>query len=263
MDFATPGVFAKTRVRPDDTFGSKLEIKSYESRHNSYGNRTRLEAGTRRTETPPKDADHNSALVQTRYYDYSGDLSYTDVEVRSPYMKTALRKVIKEYPGMAFKTNKIIFRDEPRCIFHYRRELQAYGMSLDDELATKHLIFLLNYMYNTLNTQISSYYAYMESPSTPPGIEFDNLWTAFRPGDLIYMLDRNIHRVLTLKSMEKCWMRWQLELEKIANDGTSFGFAIERVTISWYDGYKPLNKLDAFPLEYHPQKRADIPGAEC
>jgi len=168
-------------------------------------------------------------------------------------MKAALRTVIKEYPGLTFNTGKIILHDQPRCIFHYRNELREYGINPQDPLAAQHLLFMLNYMDNTLSSEISSYYAFMESQSIAPGIEYDHLWMAFRPGDLIYTLEDGIHRALKLKSMERCWGRWVLETEKIANDGTSFGYAEEEITIGWYDGYKPLKQLCAFPLRYHSQ----------
>jgi len=60
MDFATPRVFATARNDPDeidDTYGTKLEIKIYESRYNSHGSQVRLQARTRRTELKLKEQD--------------------------------------------------------------------------------------------------------------------------------------------------------------------------------------------------------------
>jgi len=129
----------------------------------------------RKTELKLKEEDHESALVLARYYRLDRRLKYTDVEVKSPYMKAALRTIIKEYPGLTFNTGKIILCDEPRCIFHYRNELREYGINLQDPLAAQHLLFMLNYMYDTLSSEISSYYAFMESQSIAPGIEYDHL----------------------------------------------------------------------------------------
>jgi predicted ester cyclase len=252
MDYATPAVFATARDGPDEvdaTFGRKLEIKTYESHYNYLGNRVRLQAGTRRMEAKIKEEDHESALVLTRYYDRDKVLSHTTVEVKSPHMITALQTVIKNYPGLSFKSGKVILRDQPRCIFHFRTELRQYGMNLGDPIAGQHLLFLLNYMYNTLSDEITNYYAFMESPSIEPGIEFKHLWMAYRPGDLIYTLEDGIHRAMRLKSMEKGWGTWNLNLEKIAYDGKIFGHAEAAISIHWYDGYMPLTQLCAFPLQ--------------
>jgi len=50
----------------------------------------------------------------------------------------------------------------PKCIFHYRKELQAYGSSLENETHAEHLIFLLEYMYQTLAQETERWYNLME-----------------------------------------------------------------------------------------------------
>jgi hypothetical protein len=106
----------------------------------------------RRVEKKLKERAHDSALVLTRYYRRNKELEYTELEVRSPYIRAAFRTVIKEYPGMSFGTGKIIIIDELKCVFYYRYELREYGFTLDNQVAVEHLVFLLNYMYRSLET---------------------------------------------------------------------------------------------------------------
>jgi hypothetical protein len=259
FDLATPGVFASARVDPDeadDISGLKCEIKTFEAQYNSAGERITLQAGVRRVEKKPKERAHDSALVLTRYYRRNKELEYTELEVRSPHIRAALRTVIKEYPGMSFGTGKIIIIDELKCVFHYRHELREYGLTLDNQVAVEHLVFLLNYMYRSLETQISSYYTFMESPAIAPGIECKNLWMAFRPGDLIYTKIDGTEKVVRLKSTNKGWFPWTLYTEEIQYDGTDYGRHQLMIHIRNYDGYKPLEELSAYPLQYHRRKEA-------
>lgn len=89
IDFSTPSVFANVRSDPDDidyTAGQRLEIKIYEARYNSKGDRIPLQTGINKNNWQPKDKDHDSALILTRFYDRDRDLEYTQMEVRSPYI---------------------------------------------------------------------------------------------------------------------------------------------------------------------------------
>jgi hypothetical protein len=259
MDFGTPQVFTNARHEPDDadlTRGQKLEIKMYEARYNSAGTRVTLSAGTKRRDwtSADQEAHPDSALLVTRYYDRDRELEYTQMEVKSPYIRAALRAVIKEYPGLTFDTGKILIRDEPRCIFHYREELRDYGMSLEDQTAAQHLIFFLNYMYNSLSREISSYYTFMESPTAAPGIEHEFLWMAFKPGCLLLHMRQRILRILRLRSVKYGRFGACVEMEKLAYNGDLFGRVHEDIYIRWYEGYRPLQELSVYPLRFHPRQ---------
>lgn len=259
FDLATPSVFASARVDPDeleDIGGLKCEMKTFEARYNSAGVRNTLQAGVSRVEKKPTERAHDSALVLTRYYRKNKEVEYTELEVRSPHIRAALRTVIKEYPGISFDTGKIIIRNELKCVFHYRSELREYGLTLDNQVAVQHLVFLLNYMYRSLETQISSYYTFMESPNIAPGIECKNLWMAFRPGDLIYTKIDNTERVVRLESMSVSLCGWNIHTKEIQYNGTDYGRRELMVRIRNYDGYKPLEELSAYPLQYHTRKEA-------
>lgn len=256
FDLSTPGVFAAARADPDDTEdtgGMRCEIKTYEARYSSNDQRIPLQAGIKRVQKPLKERDNDSSLILTKYYTRGKELDYTELQVKSPHMRTALRTVIKEYPGMTFDTGKIIIRDEPKCLFHYRNEIREYGMDLD-QVAVEHLIFLLNYMYRALESEISHYYMFMESPTIAPGIGWENLWMAFRPNDLIYSKKDNLERVVRLKRTSMEIDYWGLTVEEIQYNGTDYGRHRITLRIWRYDGYKPLTHLNAYPLQYHDDK---------
>jgi hypothetical protein len=256
MDFATPAVFSDAKRSPDEdedpTRGLRLDVKMYEARYNWENKRIKLNAGTKRTAWVPPDEDQESALSVARYYDHDKELEFTEMEVRSPHIRRALREVVKKYPRMTFDTGKIIIRNEPRCIFHFRNELREYGMNLTDVVAAEHLMFFLNYMYNSLTREMTSFYTFMESPVAAPGIEFEFLWMAFKPGELIVQTRKDVHQILRVKSVDKIFLAWQVNSETIVYDGESFGFTTYSIRIPRYEGYKPLMDLRVCPLSYHP-----------
>jgi hypothetical protein len=180
----------------EDTVGLTCELKTFEGRYNSKGERVVLDVGSRWRLEPPRDRANDSALVLTRFYDKEKELEYTELEIRSPYIKTALMEVVPEYRHINLRTTKIVLRDHPTCLFHYRKELQAYGSTLQDQEAVKHLVFALSYMYKSLQSEIYSYYNLVESSSISPSIDFLNLWMVFRPGDYIYSKSADVERVL-------------------------------------------------------------------
>ncbi|KAK0105050.1 hypothetical protein ONS96_004453 [Cadophora gregata f. sp. sojae] len=258
-----PHTFLSGAVDPDDTEGLTCEIKTYEARFNSQGEQITLQVGARRDLDRLKDRDHDSALVLTRFYRRNKELDFTELEVRSPYLKAALRAVIEDYPGMNIHSGRIVIRDLPRPIFHYREEIQRYASQLQDPIAKEHIAFGLRYMYKTLQREVKSYYNLMNcQPSILPGLEFLTLWMAFRPGCLIYTKKNNVEKVLLLRTMTRCPCpkpkccdgQWTLTADRIDYNGTDFGYAGAIIFVRPYDGYKPLQLLNVLPLEYHPQK---------
>ncbi|KAH7416737.1 P-loop containing nucleoside triphosphate hydrolase protein [Cadophora sp. MPI-SDFR-AT-0126] len=258
-----PHTFFSGSVDPDETEGLTCEIKTYEARYNAQGERVSLQVGARREHGRLHDRDHDSALVLTRFYKTDKELDFTQLEVRSPHFKAALRAVIEDYPGVNIHSGRIVIRDLPRPIFHYREEIQRYGSQLQDPIAKEHVAFGLRHMYKTLQNEVKSYYNLMQSLHVRlPGLEFLTLWMAFRPGCLIYQKEDNVEVVLRLKDMTrcpcpkpKCWDgHWTLTAERIDHNGTDFGHVEEKIAIRPYDGYRPLQVLNAFPLEYHPEK---------
>jgi hypothetical protein len=234
---------------------SKCELRTYESHLNSRGEQIALQVGTKKKIEPSKVSEIDSALVLTKYYKDEGGhkvLDYTKLDVKSPHLKEALRKTISRYPGLNLDSEEISFRGLPKCFFHYRKELNAYGTTIQDPTAVQHLVFALQYMYNTLHDEMRSYYSFMESPSVTPGLEYSNLWMAFRPGDHLYTRAGGVDQVLRFKEMESNENRHWVHADMLTFDGTNFGLKTKSFGIAQYTGYSELRKLSIFPLEYHP-----------
>jgi hypothetical protein len=234
--------------------GSQCELRTYESHLNSRGEQIALQVGTKKKIKSSKVSEIDSALVLTKYYkevDGRKVLDYTKLDVKSPYLKEALRKTISRYPGLNLDSEEISFHGLPKCFFHYRKELNAYGATIQDPTAVQHLVFALQYMYNTLHDEMRSYYSFMDSPSVTPGLEYSNLWMAFRPGDLLCTRTDGVDRVLRFKDMTSTERDLWVYADMLTFDGTHFGHKTENFKIDQYTGYSELRKLSIFPLEYH------------
>ncbi|KAI9851898.1 MAG: hypothetical protein M1824_002448 [Vezdaea acicularis] len=253
---------ANAEQEEKDEGGLECELKTFEARYNSKQERVILNVGSRKVLNPPQDRAHKSALVLTRFYDKKKELEYTELEIRSPYVKTALKEIVPEYRELNLRTEKIILRDHPKCLFHYRKELQTYGSTLQDPDAVKHLVFALKYMYKVLQSEIYSYYNLVETASISPSIDFLNLWMVFRPGEYVYTKTDKTERVLKFQKMTRCkcpipWCwdsKWTIIAEYINYDGTDFGCARECFSILPYNGYKALKDLNVIPLQYYPNR---------
>lgn len=245
----------------EDKGGLVCEMLTFEERFDSKGERIRLEVGTRHFDMEDE-GDHEMAFVLTRKYDQYRELEQTTLAIRSPHAKAALQKVIVRYPGIDFHAAVVVITGDPRCLFHYRKELKAYLDALRDEEAIKHVEMLLKHMRKVFSTDLATWHNLMESTIIAATLPFLGLWMAFKPGSKVYMRTDGIDRVLRLKKISRCeclnpfcWRsRWSLELEEITFDGDKFGYNEVYHYISPYTGAVKLSNLKAFPLEYHSQK---------
>ena len=71
-------------------------------------------------------------------------------------------------------------------------------------LQKDHVAFYLRYMARSFRREILGYQNTMQDKEVIPGLEFQNLWMAFRPGALLYQKLKDIDvicRVLTMYEM--------------------------------------------------------------
>jgi hypothetical protein len=261
---ATPG-------REEDIHSYSCTLAITDARYDSKGKLVVLEAGLRRERDLTRRAERHttSVLELVRYYNVYKVLEKTELKIKSPFIIGILREVIKEYPGLNFNTDEVVIQDTPMCLFHYRKELAEYGQTLrpernGDETKAQHLLFVLQYMYFHLQSALTSFTTFMESPTlgNVPGIDYENLWTIFRPGTPIY-LKAGLHKrenVVLFYKMARCMCLvprcpndvWVIETHQISHDGDEYGYVRLTFTISRYEGYQALTDLRVFPLEYHP-----------
>jgi hypothetical protein len=237
--------------------GANCEIHMYERRYNSRGEAILLQSGTRSEFAWATERSIEAALILTRYYSIRKDLETTVLKIKSPYIRAALKAVIRSYPGVNINSSgPILIPDDPMCLFHYRDELHTYASKIRNKKAKEHIMFLLQYMTKVLEREITSYEELMQNEDVPPGLEFRNLWMAFKPGILLYYKMNGVGQLCRLRSITKVRPfqqpeYWTLMSEVLGYDGKNLRFVQSNAKITNYDGYRPLAEFERFPLQYH------------
>ena len=252
-------------TQPNLLAGSGLECKTerFDEVFNSQGDKVILAAGESYRNRPQR--GEMSALVVTKIWNrYRSDIvDGSRLEVRSPYMKAAMKATIPEFEKTDINTKHIIINNEPHCLFHYRYELESYGQQIEinDPVAANHVHFLLSYMWQEFMCETITYLSSVElvAPEEKPSIDFASIWMVFRPGDLVYIPkktseDRRQEIVMKFQKMIRRCSVWELLGHSIYRGEQNFGHAREAAYIRWYDGLQPIYELPAVPLRYHPDQ---------
>ena len=241
--------------------GRKCELHTYERRFNTRGEPILLQSGRKTELGGETGSSAEAALVLIRFYDISRKLISTKLDILSPHIKATLREVVRSYPRVNIKSSgPISIFDKPRCLFHYRSELEAHASMLQDPVAKDHVAFCLRYMAKTLRREILGYQNTMQDKEVIPGLEYQDLWMAFKPGALLYQSFEDIDVICRLRAMHEMTHDllpfWNVKTEVLMCWGKRLEYIHHDVRISHYDGYKPLQELEIFPLEYHQQQES-------
>lgn len=258
--------FACVDAPINETGGEICELHVYENRYNQKGLMVSLRIGAVDQLPVENSPNPDAALVVFRFYDQRRTLKNTVLKIQSPYMKKALQDVIRTYPGVNFDTVgsiDISGPDVPRCVFHYRQELQAYGEASDDESVREHVDFLLRYMARAMQKELVGWQTLMDSTERSPGLEFADLWMAFKPGDLLYSNENfpeypQISQLLSIEMVQGeqkedigCVERWRILAKVLDCDGSVFSYCRWSEDIPKYDGYRSFVDLPIYPFIYH------------
>ncbi|KAF5006438.1 hypothetical protein FDECE_7198 [Fusarium decemcellulare] len=233
--------------------GAVCETKRFDSFYNASNDRIVLPAGKKYTVRSAR--SYESALTVTTFWDSGQDFDRTELEIKSPHMKAALKAVVPEYHSFNIDVRHITIKGEPRSLFHYRQELLDYGAALQqqghDTEASRHIQHLILHMWEVFAVEILAFSALEWFTDEPPSMEFKYLWMVFRPGDIVYI--REPHpKAFLFADMCGSFESWELSGHCVDYDGQSFGFRKIRTTISAYDGVKPLKDLNAVHLDRLP-----------
>ncbi|KAI5783678.1 P-loop containing nucleoside triphosphate hydrolase protein [Geopyxis carbonaria] len=233
----------------------KIEVKHLESRNddNGYVKITEPSSG------PPKkdkvDRWREWVLCEVRHYDDKGVYTHSRLDIKSPILKEILKRVIGNYPGISFSTDKINLMLPAQCLFLYLNEIKAECKSLEPEsLERKHLDYFVEYLTEEFAELL------LETKNLRPQglITYPLLWTLFKPGCIVYALYQGHPCALRFNSGQyrggdqPCFM---LNCSSIDYDGTEFGWTSSNIPISPFQGSTKISGLTSLPLSLHPEEQ--------
>lgn len=243
-----------------DGAGAVCETKRFDSFYNASGDRVILPAGKKYTSKTAR--ANESALTVINYWDKEQDLEKTTLEIKSPFMKAAIQKVIPEYATFNIDVKNIIIDGEPHCLFRYHNEIMSYGREMwenQNEEAANHIRHLILHMWETFASEIRHFNALKLLADSEPSLQHKHLWMLFRPGDLVYVrVDEPwAFRFDKMTLSGKNWIFYGLDIDY---NGTKFGYSEITQCIEHYEGLKPLKELhittfDRLPEDEKPSKR--------
>ncbi|PVH72338.1 P-loop containing nucleoside triphosphate hydrolase protein [Cadophora sp. DSE1049] len=232
----------------------KCEVKEYEERMNLKGELIMKEIEERHA-VDEKIEGQDYAMKSYKRYGRDGGLESSRLEIQSPYLKDALRAVVKQYPGVSFRGDTIILHGILRCIFHYRKELEEYRQKIGDRYAKLHVHLLLRFMEKELRSSIRGYEANVGTSIPSPAIEYKDLWMVFLPGESVVTGQDEMNQMLSLVSTNlieaNCGSFWRITGRCFTHDGTRFGYAHKHINIQPYEGTKTIRDFPILPLRYY------------
>ncbi|KAF5234500.1 hypothetical protein FAUST_7588 [Fusarium austroamericanum] len=223
--------------------GAICETKRFDSFWNTSGDRVILPAGKKYTSKTAR--ANESALTVTNYWDKEQDLEKTTLEIKSPFMKAAIQKVIPEYATFNIDVKNIIIDGEPHCLFRYHNEIMSYGREMwenQNEEAANHIRHLILHMWETFASEIRHFNDLKLLAVSEPSLQHKHLWMLFRPGDLVYVR-ADEPWVFRLDKMILSGKNWVFHGIDIDYNGTKFGYSEIIECIEYYEGLKPLKEL--------------------
>jgi hypothetical protein len=121
----------------------------------------------------------------------------TQLQVNSEHLKAILKDTISDFPGISFNTKDITIDKPYRVLFHYRKELEEAGKALAYHSdAAQHLELLLTLIDEEFKDAIEE----TENLLGQGMMNYEYLWTIFKPGTTIYAPVYGQPRAFTLKS---------------------------------------------------------------
>lgn len=231
----------------------RAELKHIDRKHTDKGQTYYTETVE---EEIPDQVDWWSKFAILLVRHFSGDNKYvqkTSLQINSQHLKDILKETITSFPGISFATKDITIDKPCRVLFHYRRELADAGKNFECESeAAEHLRLLLDFIDEEFKETIEVTENLLEQGM----INYQYLWTIFRPGTTIFAPVFGQPRAFKLKSYGFSCDPPGLALhtEYVDFDGEDLGTRNTSRMIPAFTGAVKVSELSALPLEWHPAK---------
>src|SRR6201996_9105121 len=198
-------------------------------------------------------------LVRKRKsYDSRKKYDINSIIVQSPWLKKALGVILADYPGITTNLDRLVFRAPFHPFVH--RWTRLVDLLEKDEfeepVAREHLQLFRDVLYEELKNAIAAKIDLVKNRV----ITFEYLWTIFEPQTLVYSVSDGKECVFKLNSSNTATDQrrgldfLQLEVWSVDWDGTKFGQHTTYLQNYEFAGTTPITSLQAYPLEFHPDK---------
>lgn len=198
------------------------------------------------------------AFCVVRHFDSDGDLDDTRLYVNPLPLRQLMHDVIGNYPSEPIDVDDVQISAPYHCLFHCRKELETEGVArfekAGDTESLKQLAMLMDWIKKHFELEIAAYERCVTSDVK--AVNFDKLWTLFRPGTLVYAKVFNEGRAFRVRD---CWVDDEygndetpglvVRVRYVDYDGENLGTCLTNLFIPKYTGTRELCKLSTMPLD--------------
>ncbi|KAK8074186.1 hypothetical protein PG994_005085 [Apiospora phragmitis] len=176
------------------------------------------------------------------------------IVVQSPWLKTALGKILEDYPGVVCELERLIFEAPFQPFVHRWKGFVKYRERENlDDTTKEHLTILHNILQYEMGHSIKVFEDYVEKGV----VTYENLWMVFQPGAPVLAAHKGPLSAFELEDTtyteNRCGKFVRLRCDCIDYDGKAFGRCQENIDISEFVGTKRITELSAYPLTFHPR----------
>lgn len=197
-------------------------------------------------------------MRKKKSYDSRKKYDIDSIIVQSPWLKKSLGTVLEDYPGITTNLERLVFR-APFHPFVHRWTRLAELLEKDEfeeDLERDHLRLFHDVIFEELQNAIAAKVDLVKNGV----ITFEYLWTIFEPETLVYSISDGKECVFMLNSSVQATDQKRgldflnLEVWAVDWDGTKFGRNNTSLANYEFAGTTPITSLQAYPLDFHPDK---------
>jgi hypothetical protein len=216
--------------------------------------------------------------VLRNYTPLGGKNVETKIKIYSLHLINVLRDIVQYWPGLNLLDHPVVIEEPYAVLIHHLDALEAYKSNHPIchsreymKLCNDHIDILLGFLDKTSGDEIRL--ERQRHQKSPPMATFANLWMLFKPGQDVYIKEREanaaipmrvgsiqesfgmprsrrsdmtVHIGLNVSSRFLCVQGWGVGCK-----GTEMSTQIRHSYIEQFEGEKEILSLSAYPKEFH------------
>ncbi|KAH8204871.1 hypothetical protein TruAng_000910 [Truncatella angustata] len=235
----------------------------------------RIEHHTEAESSEDDSSEARAFTVKKVVYDKfgTGNRMSSEIDIKNPALWELLKKTLGHYPYHIFRGPPVTLNSPfAPLVFNWdvlAQEAARPEKDHTDKVALGDLKLLLEFVSSATSgdEKLVKYFQSRDTYLKQGSVQFDDLWTIFPPGSLIYGKPfQGQHQVFVVQGNKYTWPRRDEEKSQYVSwkfaawtyDWTGREFERTRFTIAIepFDGHRPIASLQYHPFDAHPDRQS-------
>lgn len=196
----------------------------------------------------------------------------SEIDIQNPGLWKLLKDHLGDYPFHLFRSSPVtLYSPYEAIVFSWdilKDAAAEEGRDEKDKLAREDLKALLDILSggSSGDAKLDKYFRTRDIYLRDGTIQFDDIWTIFPPGTLVYGRPfQNEHQVFIVMYNSGCWpqinrhhrpLTWYLDCWTYDWTGSMFQRTGFRIPFEHFEGQRPITTLPYYPFELHSHRRS-------